>query len=83
MYVWFGGGEQGNSQLLDDVLNHINTNWADHNECWADIRLAHDKWWLKVGLLTLIVGLSMAEICSAYPTSGGLHFWSAKKCGTQ
>ncbi|GAY47629.1 hypothetical protein CUMW_105850 [Citrus unshiu] len=34
---------RGNSQLLDDVLNHINTNWADHNECWADIRLDHDK----------------------------------------
>ncbi|XP_044494431.1 amino-acid permease BAT1 homolog isoform X1 [Mangifera indica] len=37
--------------------------------------------WPIVGLLTLIVGLSMAEICSAYPTSGGLYFWSAKLCG--
>lgn len=44
MYVWFGGGgEHGSSQLLGDLLNHINTNWADHNECWADIRLDHDK----------------------------------------
>ncbi|KAK3036717.1 hypothetical protein RJ639_030541 [Escallonia herrerae] len=37
--------------------------------------------WPIVGLLTLFVGLSMAEICSAYPTSGGLYFWSAKLCG--
>ncbi|KAI8539025.1 hypothetical protein RHMOL_Rhmol09G0149000 [Rhododendron molle] len=37
--------------------------------------------WPIVGLLTLVVGLSMAEICSAYPTSGGLYFWSAKLCG--
>ncbi|KAJ4709860.1 amino-acid permease BAT1-like [Melia azedarach] len=37
--------------------------------------------WPIIGLLTLIVGLSMAEICSAYPTSGGLYFWSAKLCG--
>ncbi|KDP35015.1 hypothetical protein JCGZ_09303 [Jatropha curcas] len=37
--------------------------------------------WPIVGLLTSIVGLSMAEICSAYPTSGGLYFWSAKLCG--
>ncbi|CAN0871441.1 Amino-acid permease BAT1 homolog [Linum grandiflorum] len=37
--------------------------------------------WPVVGCMTLLVGLSMAEICSAYPTSGGLYFWSAKLCG--
>ncbi|KAL5553059.1 hypothetical protein UlMin_040460 [Ulmus minor] len=37
--------------------------------------------WPIVGLLTFIVGLSMAEICSAFPTSGGLYFWSAKLSG--
>lgn len=39
--------------------------------------------WPIVGLFTLVVGLSMAEICSAYPTSGGLYFWSAKLCGNE
>ncbi|WP_406211360.1 amino acid permease [Kitasatospora sp. NBC_01560] len=34
--------------------------------------------WPVVGLLTLCVGLAMAEICSAYPTAGGLYYWSAK-----
>ncbi|GFP84695.1 amino-acid permease bat1 homolog [Phtheirospermum japonicum] len=37
--------------------------------------------WPIVGLMTSLVGLSLAEICSAYPTSGGLYFWSAKLCG--
>lgn len=37
--------------------------------------------WPIVGVLTLIVGIAMAEICSAFPTSGGLYFWSAKLCG--
>ena len=32
--------------------------------------------WLVVGLFTLFVALGMAEICSAYPTSGGLYFWA-------
>ncbi|MFD4896482.1 amino acid permease [Streptomyces sp. NPDC058411] len=32
--------------------------------------------WVGVGLMTLFVGLAMAEICSAYPTSAGLYFWA-------
>jgi amino acid permease (GABA permease) len=32
--------------------------------------------WVAVGLMTLIVGLAMAEICSAYPTSAGLYYWA-------
>ncbi|MEY4948735.1 MAG: hypothetical protein RL698_946, partial [Pseudomonadota bacterium] len=34
--------------------------------------------WPLVGLMTLFVGLAMAEICSSYPTAGGLYFWAAK-----
>ncbi|KAF9085023.1 hypothetical protein BGX27_003640, partial [Mortierella sp. AM989] len=34
--------------------------------------------WLAVSLFTLTVGLSLAEICSAYPTTGGLYFWTIK-----
>ncbi|OIV37647.1 amino acid permease [Mangrovactinospora gilvigrisea] len=32
--------------------------------------------WIGVGAMTMLVGLAMAEICSAYPTSGGLYFWA-------
>ena len=34
--------------------------------------------WVFVGVMTLVVGLGMAEICSAYPTAGGLYYWSSK-----
>ena len=34
--------------------------------------------WLLVGGLVLLAGASMAEICSAYPTAGGLYYWAAK-----
>jgi amino acid permease (GABA permease) len=34
--------------------------------------------WIIVGALVLCIGASMAEICSAYPTAGGLYYWSAK-----
>src|SRR5450432_823583 len=34
--------------------------------------------WIIVGFFTLLVGMAMAEICSAYPTAGGLYYWSAK-----
>src|SRR6266566_1850051 len=34
--------------------------------------------WPIVGLLTLMVGLAMAEVCSSFPTAGGLYYWSAK-----
>jgi len=32
--------------------------------------------WMIVGFFTLSVALSMAEICSAYPTLGGLYYWT-------
>jgi len=34
--------------------------------------------WPIVGIMTLFVGLSMAEVCSGFPTAGGLYYWSAK-----
>jgi amino acid permease (GABA permease) len=34
--------------------------------------------WPFVGVMTLFVGLAMAEVCSSFPTAGGLYYWSAK-----
>ncbi len=34
--------------------------------------------WPFVGMMTLFVGLAMAEVCSSFPTAGGLYYWSAK-----
>jgi amino acid transporter len=37
--------------------------------------------WPLVGIMVLIVGLAMAEVCSSFPTAGGLYYWSAKLGG--
>ena len=39
--------------------------------------------WLIAGFFTTFVASSMAEICSAYPTSGGLYFWSFRLAGNK
>ncbi|EPQ53103.1 APC amino acid permease [Gloeophyllum trabeum ATCC 11539] len=33
--------------------------------------------WIVVAIFTMTVGLAMAEVCSAHPTSGGPYFWAA------
>ncbi|KAI8092527.1 APC amino acid permease [Halteromyces radiatus] len=33
--------------------------------------------WIFVTLMTLTVALSMSEVCSSLPTSGGLYYWAA------
>lgn len=34
--------------------------------------------WPVVGIMVTFVALAMAEVCSSYPTAGGLYYWSAK-----
>ncbi|MEJ7651182.1 MAG: amino acid permease [Nakamurella sp.] len=34
--------------------------------------------WAVVGLFVLCVAMSMAEVCSRYPTAGGLYFWAGE-----
>src|SRR5947208_7815307 len=34
--------------------------------------------WPLVGIMVTLVGLAMAEVCSSFPTAGGLYYWSAK-----
>ena len=37
--------------------------------------------WPVVGIFVLCVALAMAEICSSYPTAGGLYFWAGRLAG--
>jgi amino acid transporter len=37
--------------------------------------------WPVVGVFVTLVGLAMAEVCSSYPTAGGLYYWAAKLGG--
>ena len=34
--------------------------------------------WLLVGTLVIFAGMSLGEICSSFPTAGGLYYWAAK-----
>jgi amino acid permease (GABA permease) len=34
--------------------------------------------WPIVGFFVVLVGLGMAEVCSSYPTAGGLYYWAAR-----
>lgn len=34
--------------------------------------------WLMVGIMVLAVSAAMAEVCSRYPTAGGLYFWAGR-----
>ncbi|KAH7516458.1 hypothetical protein FEM48_Zijuj10G0137300 [Ziziphus jujuba var. spinosa] len=61
------------------VLTGLNTTYGTGLTYGGPVTMVYG--WPIVGIFTLIVGLSMAEICSAYPTSGGLYFWSAKLSG--
>ena len=35
--------------------------------------------WAIVGVFVLAVALAMAEVCSRYPTAGGLYFWAGRQ----
>ena len=37
--------------------------------------------WPIISLLILVIGFTMAELVSAYPTSGGIYWWAAKMGG--
>ncbi|XP_062110017.1 amino-acid permease BAT1 homolog isoform X1 [Humulus lupulus] len=63
------------------VLTGLNTTYSMGLTYGGPLTMVYG--WPIVGAMTLVVGLSMAEICSAYPTSGGLYFWSAKLAGAR
>ncbi len=37
--------------------------------------------WPIVATLILVIGLTMSELVSAYPTSGGIYWWASKMGG--
>jgi len=39
--------------------------------------------WLLVGTLVIFAGMSLGEICSSFPTAGGLYYWAAKLAHTE
>ncbi|KAI8977522.1 amino acid permease-domain-containing protein [Mycotypha africana] len=54
-----------------------------YKQLWGDAMLSAGSvaviWgWIMVSVFTFGVGLSLAEICSAYPITGGLYIWVSK-----
>ena len=39
--------------------------------------------WPILGLFILIIGFTMSELVSAYPTSGGIYWWASKLGGAR
>ncbi|CAF3692167.1 unnamed protein product [Rotaria sp. Silwood1] len=39
--------------------------------------------WIFVTIISIFIAASLAEICSAYPTSGGVYYWSAMLANKQ
>src|SRR5438046_4235375 len=37
--------------------------------------------WPVVGVMVILVGLAMAEVCYSYPTAAGLSYWAPKLGG--
>jgi amino acid transporter len=61
------------------VLTGITTTYNTGLRFGGTVTLVYG--WFLAGSFTMCVGLSMAEICSSYPTSGGLYYWSAMLAG--
>ncbi|CAO3632271.1 unnamed protein product [Mucor fragilis] len=58
------------------VLSGLTPMWGD---AMIDAGSMGVIWgWLITAVFTMLVALSLAEICSAYPTTGGLYFWVSR-----
>ncbi|KAL6186537.1 hypothetical protein ACLB2K_042657 [Fragaria x ananassa] len=67
------------SFAIISVLTGITTLYSTGLKFGGPVSIVYG--WFIAGCFTMIVGLSMAEICSSYPTSGGLYYWSAMLAG--
>ncbi|ORZ03010.1 amino acid/polyamine transporter I [Syncephalastrum racemosum] len=58
------------------ILSGLTPMWGD---AMVDAGSLGVIWgWFITGTFTMIVAMSLAEICSAFPTTGGLYFWASR-----
>ncbi|OAD68859.1 hypothetical protein PHYBLDRAFT_149865 [Phycomyces blakesleeanus NRRL 1555(-)] len=58
------------------VLSGLTPMWGD---AMMDAGSMGVIWgWIITSFFTLLIAMSLAEICSAYPTTGGLYFWVSR-----
>ena len=66
-------------RLVHDHLDPVGVPHACSGSGWRSAgRAARRTAGSLVGFMVTFVGLAMAEVCSSYPTAGGLYYWSAK-----
>ncbi|CDS13967.1 hypothetical protein LRAMOSA06140 [Lichtheimia ramosa] len=58
------------------ILSGLTPLWGDAMTSGGSIAIIEG--FLLVAIFTFCVGLSLAEICSAYPVTGGLYIWVAR-----
>ncbi|KAI8343196.1 amino acid/polyamine transporter I [Chlamydoabsidia padenii] len=58
------------------ILSGLTPMWGDAMKSGGSLAVIWG--WIIVSIFTLGVGLSLAEICSAYPVSGGLYIWTSQ-----
>lgn len=58
------------------VLSALPPLWGDALVCAGSMGVIWG--WVITASFTMCVACSLAEICSAYPTTGGLYFWVSK-----
>ena len=51
--------------------------FTTYSQAWNDGGpIAISIGWPVISILVLLVGLSMAELASKYPTAGGIYYWA-------
>lgn len=58
------------------ILSGLTPMWGDAMMSGGSIAIIWG--WILVSVFTFGVGLSLAEICSAYPVTGGLYIWVSR-----
>ncbi|CAO3591547.1 unnamed protein product [Absidia cylindrospora] len=58
------------------ILSGLTPMWGDAMMSGGSVAVIWG--WILVSIFTLGVGFSLAEICSAYPLTGGLYIWTSQ-----
>ncbi|OAD79505.1 hypothetical protein PHYBLDRAFT_139540 [Phycomyces blakesleeanus NRRL 1555(-)] len=58
------------------ILSGLTPMWGDAMQSGGSVAVVWG--WIIVSIFTFGVGLSLAEICSAYPVTGGLYIWVSR-----
>ncbi|WP_193606973.1 amino acid permease [Nocardioides lijunqiniae] len=78
---WSGFSNFAISFSIISILAGCFTNYAAGFNNGGPISIAWS--WPILGILILIIGFTMSELVSAYPTSGGIYWWAAKLGGAR